>query len=163
MSQFMQILKKRITYFCWAFAAAFSYFLISYVIIFKLLVNGDIAASTLLNSLTIIFFLVLGELENHRVKKYKEKPKKEDKSIFSRIARAYYYEAPDMSMKSALYLFYIGLLVCVAIVEVKPDFPVLRDMTEYFQSVQYGILLLIATDIFLQQMLKDENAKDNKT
>ena len=161
MSQFIQILKKRIIYFCWAFVCAFSFFLFSYGLIFKFLANSEIAAASLLNSLAIIFFLILEKVEKYYSKRYKEKLKKEEKKL-SKFG-VVYHSGEHMAMKSALYLFYIGLLVCVAIVEVKPDFPVLRDMTEYFQSVQYGILLLIATDIFLQQMLKDENKEYNKT
>ena len=158
--QFVQLLKKRVIYFLWAFVCAFSFFLFSYGLIFNFLANGEIAAASLLNSVAIIFFLILEKVEGYYSKRYKERLKKEGKKL-SKFGRVY-HSGEHMAMKSALYFFYVELLVCVAIVEVKPDFPVLGNMTEYFQSVQYGILLLIATDTFLQQMFKDEKQIKNE-
>jgi hypothetical protein len=63
------------------------------------------------------------------------------------------------SVKSALYLYYIGILVCTAIVVAEPEFPYLSDLKGYFQSVEYGILILIAADVFIDRLFKDAAEK----
>ena len=58
------------------------------------------------------------------------------------------------SFKAAIYLFYVVILVISGINVANPDFigPIFND---YLQSVQYGILILIAADAFLGQVFKD--------
>jgi len=64
------------------------------------------------------------------------------------------YLGGDVSFKTALYLFYIFILVCSAINSVMPYF-FNEEFADYLLTVEYGILVLVAADTFLNQFYKD--------
>jgi len=58
------------------------------------------------------------------------------------------------SFKSALYLFYFVVLVFATVDTASPG-RYSDEFSTYLQSVQYGILLLLAADTFIGQIFKD--------
>jgi len=137
----------------WTIVIAFSFFLLSYLFIFQSVTNQNILTATIWNSAAIIFFLILGKIELPAARKKKAK-----KREYPRILQLFHEVTASVSIKAALYFFYIVLLMCTAIIAVEPDFPILHNLGDYFRSVYYGLLVLIATDKFLEQMFKDENS-----
>jgi hypothetical protein len=69
-------------------------------------------------------------------------------NIYSKVYR-------NVSFTPALYLFHFGVQICVALIAAEPDFPILGDMGDYFLSVQYGLLVLLAGDMFSESIFKD--------
>jgi len=69
------------------------------------------------------------------------------------------------SIKSAVYFFYIVVLVVTAIRAAQPDFPIWpglfgdTHLDPYLLSVRYGMLLLLAADKFLEQITQDLHSR----
>ena len=133
----------------WTVAIACSFFLFSYGFVFRYLANENILTATIYNSFAIIFFLII---EKAGTVSRKETQKKKPSAFWQHL-----WFAGGVSNKSVLYLFFIWLLMCMAIVAAEPDFPVLGNMKGYFESTQYGFLILIATDAYLEQVFKDRS------
>jgi hypothetical protein len=53
----------------------------------------------------------------------------------------------------------LSILICTAIIAAEPEFPYLSNLKGYFQSVEYGILILIAADVFIDRLFKDVDEK----
>ena len=156
----MQIMWKRIRYIFMAVIVAIAFFVLSYNLIFLRAMNENILHATVLN-LFMIFFIVIGEkVEMYALAKVSQKWKAEGKC--PRLTKMAEQRLKDASFKSALYCFYIGILICSALIAAEPNFPVLRDKNSYFLSVRYGILVLVATDKFLEQVFKDIKKKDGE-
>ena len=69
------------------------------------------------------------------------------------------YLAHMVSFKTALYLFYLVILLVSRAAALEPD--IISDyIRTYIHSIEYCVLLLIPFDKFLEQILKDE--KRNK-
>ena len=108
--------------------------------------------ATVWNIAFIILFLILDRLFDALTAKTKSITKKKN-NIFLRAINWYLDSA---SIKSGIYFFYIGITVCSAIMAADPEFiPQLTEMSDFFLSVRYGILLLIAVDKFMEQIFKD--------
>jgi len=60
------------------------------------------------------------------------------------------------SIKSSLYLFYIFALVSSHILMVNPHIEVSESVRNYFTTVGYGLLLLVAIDKFTDRLVKDD-------
>ena len=148
----MQTYKKRILYVVKSAILGFCYFLLSYYVIFQDAAGEDVFIATIWN-LVLIFAILAGErIETYIAIKISSKIKNKKPNILSKYLDSYFREA---SLKSALYCFYIVLLVCSALLAANPDFAPLYNMSEYFLSVRYGILVLIAVDKFFDQVFKD--------
>ena len=154
----MQTYKKRIIYIMQSAVLGFLYFLLSYRLIFQNIAEGDVFIATIWNIAFIFVILISERIEVYIAIRVGEKIRKKKPNILSKILDAYYKEA---SLKSALYCFYIVLIVCVALLAADPDFAPLSDMSDYFLSVRYGILALIAVDKFMEQVFKDLKSQDD--
>ncbi|MCL2368759.1 MAG: hypothetical protein FWC72_07160, partial [Oscillospiraceae bacterium] len=120
-----------------------------------------VLTATIWNMSLIIFFVLSDQLDYYILNKMKAKDQNQNLSTSRRILKSY---LAGPSVKSTLYLLYMFILVCTAILAAAPDFsPWLRGMSGYFQSMQYGILLLIASDKFFAQLFKDMAFKDKVT
>ena len=135
------------------------YFVCSYVLVYNSFGNEELFAATVGNIIFIFFILALDKAERYLYKNMAKKleNKKDKKSTFLyKIIKS-----DDIPIRAGLYFFYIVLVICSAIVAADPKFPYLENMTGYFQSVEYGILVLIAADGFMGQLFKDiENTED---
>ena len=129
------------------------YFIVSYNLVFKSIANENLLSASLWNIAFIFFLISCDKFENYIWKKIRKKKKKETKnsSSFNKLKTAF---SVDVPLKTGLYFFYIILLVCSAIVTAEPDFPFLNDYGVYLKSVYYGLLVLMATDKFLELVLK---------
>jgi hypothetical protein len=127
--------------------------MVSYYGIYFDIAKEEVLAATIWNFVLIIVILVLEKIELLIVAKANKKLDSNKITFASRIRTVFYsFTAP---FKSALYFFYIGLLVCHAIVIADPSFPVLGEMSDYFASVYGGLLVLLAAEMFLKQAKRD--------
>lgn len=140
---------ERIKYVLTAIITAFSYFVISYYMMYLGIAEENQLISTILNISLIFIILAEEKLSLFIFKKLKPKVKK---TGLQKVINTLFY---NVSFKTSLYCFYTGLLLCYAIISADPGFPILGDMYYYFRSTYYGILVLIAADKFLDQVFKD--------
>jgi len=145
-------IKRIIIGIFWVICFAFGNYYISVIIYFATASHG-LLYPTVLNFAVIVFWLVFEIVEirfGNRLKaKYENNEKKP--GIFVRILIAYF---GDISFKTSLYLFYVYILVCVAIAAVQPGY-FSEGFEQYLISVEYGILVLVAADNFFNHFLKD--------
>jgi len=146
------MLKKKVIGFLWAVWFAWGHLYLS-TIIFNNTAGQSLIAATIWNFVLIIFFLILERVEFYWVEKLKAKyADTENKpNIFIKMLISY---LSGVSFKTALYLFYIFILVCSAINAVEADF-FNEAFAIYLMTVEYGILVLVAADTFLTQLFKD--------
>ena len=153
------MLKKKLTYFMYAALIAYCYFWLTAFFFFNL-TDRNVLISTVLNAAVIIAFVAMDKIEDYIYIKLKAKPETKKPSIPKKIL--IWYVSDKVSTFSALYLFYIVILICTAIIKAEPDFPFPPEMTDYLQSVYYGMLILIATDKFTQQLFKKDMLREYK-
>ena len=150
----MLMLKKKIIKFFWAAWFAFGHFYFS-VLIFNNVAHRSMIAATVLNFILILIFLIEDKVVDYFARKQEMKEQENKQNVFKKILRAYFN---SVSFKTALYLFYIFVLVCSAIDRVEPDF-FSEDFSLYLLTVGYGILVLVAGDTFLSQFNKDVSSR----
>lgn len=148
----MPVYKKRILYILQSAGLGFCYFFLSYHLVFKNLAEEDVFLATIWNLLLIFIILAIERIEVYIAIKFSSRIRQKKANMLSKILDIYFKEA---SLKSALYCFYIVLLICIALLAANPEFEPLGDMSDYFLSVRYGILVLIAVDKFMDQVFKD--------
>jgi hypothetical protein len=132
----------------WVSIIAVSCFLFSYTAIFRMLANGNVLTSTIFNFVFIITICIWDDVQDIRHKKKHPNGDKEKSNIYIKVYRI-------VSFTPALYLFHFGVQICVAIIAAEPDIPILGDMSDYFLSVQYGLFVLLAGNIFSESIFKD--------
>jgi len=147
---FLRKLKQRIIYILVAGLYAYGYFYLTAYFFFEV-AEGNLLMATILNMSIIMLIVSIDKAEDYFLRKMLLKHE-EKKNIFIKLLKGY---ANSVSVKSALYFFYVGILICSALVSAQPDLPYLSYFKDYFQTVDYGILLLIAADQFLGQLFKD--------
>ena len=146
----MLMLKKKVIKFMWAALFAYGYFGMT-VFIFNNVAARSMITATVINSALIIVFLIEDKVGDYFMDKQKTKDPNVKQNIIMRGLKSYFN---SVSFKTALYLFYIFILICSAIDNVDPDF-FNQDFSLYLLTVEYGILVLIAVDTFLSQFFKD--------
>jgi len=159
------MLAKKAFYIAKVVAVAIGYFLISYYILFLNVAEENVLVATLCNLGFIVFVLVAERIESliaEKLKKSKHKNIAVISKFQSYILADSTFKSSLVFYKSALYLFYIGLLLCTAIVAAEPGFPTLSYMSDYFLSMRYGILILIAADKFIEQTFAGVCTLDKK-
>ena len=129
------------------------YLFASYSLVYKDLADGNPLTASIYNIIFIFVILIIDKAETYIWKKVKKKKNTSSKnpSAFEKIKSALLMDVP---IKTGLYFFYIFLLVCSAIVTAEPDFPVISNYSDYLKSVYYGVLVLMASDKFLELVLK---------
>ena len=146
------MIKKRAVYIIKNILWACFYFILSYYIIFIDIANRDLLTGTILNIVFIFILLFMEKLENYVFYKIVDKIRSRKKPTI--VAKIISYISNDVPFKSALYFFYVVVLICSAILSAEPEFRYLNHMGDYFKTVDYGILVLLACDQFLSQVLK---------
>jgi len=149
----LSMLKKKIIKFFWAAWFAYGYFWLT-IIIFNNVAARSMIATTVLNFVLILVFLIEDKIGDYFTARQNAKQQTKQSTV-KRIVRAYFN---SVSFKTAIYLFYIFVLVCSAIERVEPGF-FSEHFSLYLLSVEYGILVLIALDTFLSQFFKDVAAR----
>ena len=146
--------KKKAIKFFWAVWFAFGHFWLT-VVVFNNLAGRSMLAATVTNFALIIVFLVEDRLGEYFAAKQQMKDPNKKQNVFMRILKSY---LNSVSFKTALYLFYIFILVCSAIDNVEPGL-FSEGFSLYLLTVEYGILVLVAADTFLNQFFKDVSTK----
>jgi len=148
-------IKRIIIGIFWVICFAFGNYYLSVIIYFTTARHG-LLIPTVLNFAVILFWLVFETVEIRIGNKLKVKYENNEKKpgIFVRILIGYF---GDISFKTSLYLFYVFILVCVAIAAVQPGY-FSESFEQYLISVEYGILVLVAADNFINHFLKDVSA-----
>ena len=148
----MKNVKKRLLYTLQSIVGGFLWFFVSYFIVFQNMAEEDVFRATIGNIVMIFLFLAINRVEIQISIRLSKKIKQKKPNFLSRYFDTY---TKGASMKSGLYCFYIALLVCMALLGADPNFAPLSEMGDYFSSVRYGILILIAVDKFLEQVFKE--------
>ena len=113
-----------------------------------------------LRSLSILIVVLEDNLRLNYLQKRKKSLFKN--ILFSKLADHLVFDKHDLtSMKTSLYLFYIFALVFSHVLIINPYLEISESIRNYFVTVGYGIVLLIAVDKFLGQFLSDINRIKN--
>jgi len=124
---------------------------------FVRVVGENILYGTIWNMVLILFFVAIDKIENYLLATLN--PNTNGKRFdFLRGGLVNYLYSP--SMKSAIYLFYIIVVVKTAITTADPEIGLLFGSGDYFLSMRYGILVLVASDKFLEQTIKDMSTRN---
>ena len=152
----MKTLLKWFKYVAGAALYAFGHWALTETIFWGV-ADGDVLTASLLNAGYIIVFVLLEKVEIYVCKKVKARNTGREPGL---LLRLYYSYMSGASFKSALYLFYFVVLVYATIDMASPE--VFSDgFSNYLQSVQYGVLLLLAADTFNAQLSKDVAEDEN--
>ena len=94
-------------------------------------------------------------MKRHLLYKRKKEPFKNKTltTIFDYLVLEKYHTA---SIKSSLYLFYIFALVSSQVLTVHPYIEASESVRNYFTTIGFGLVILIAVDKFLEQFMKDD-------
>ena len=144
----MYTFKKKIIYFLSAASLAVAYYVVT-VVVFNA-TDGYLFISTIVNTALILFFVVEDKADRYVAEKLRARTKQ------TFLIKVLLWVCSDsICTKSGLYLFYIFVLINMALTGANPDFPHLLHSYEYTQSVNYGLLILVAADAFAAQLFKD--------
>ena len=141
------MIKRKIIYTLWSILYAYGIFSLTVLIFSR---TGDrIYLAVILNMVMIIVFVVVEIIEDYFIAKVEAK-----ESDLNHITKLIIRFLKGPTFKSAMYLFYIVILIYSALEAAEPDI-FNRLPQEYLISVRYGILVLIAADKFMAQVTKD--------
>jgi len=127
--------------------------LFTYFIIYERLAGGHRLTAYICNIVFIAFILVYDKVADFLMAKdgYLAKERTAIGHFFARMLFATHF----ISFKTALYLFYIIMLIVSRISILEPDL-IDRYQTGFIYSVEYGVVLLIPLDKFLELLTKDD-------
>jgi hypothetical protein len=141
--------RLRAAYIIEAIALAMAYFFLSTLLFSHF--RGDRLASVIGNFVLIVIVIVLDRVAiaiRRRVASNASAPESRTYAILWWLA--------GPSWKASLYLFYVFILACQALLYAKLTSPFLQAMTEYISTVYFGLLILVALDKFVGLMRKEE-------
>ena len=153
----VKALKMKVAFSLWVLFYAWSFYMLTYFF-FTGIARGNVLYGTIWNMALILAFVVIDKIEAHLLILLKSDSTGK-KFGFMRNALNNYLYGP--SMKCAIYLFYIMVMVKTAVLTADPEIGLLFGSREYFLSMRYGILVLVASDKFLEQTIKDISARTN--
>jgi hypothetical protein len=141
-----------VEYVLGAIAIAYGfYFLTGYI--FAVVTERNLLHATIWNVALIFVFVAIDKFNYFTAPRvYAWLMRHGRKTVFS---RTYRWVMEDVSLKSGMYFYYMAVLVCMALLYADPTIEPLAQMAEYFRSMYYGILILIASDKFLGQVYQD--------
>ncbi|MCL2407044.1 MAG: hypothetical protein FWC95_03870 [Defluviitaleaceae bacterium] len=123
------------------------------LVIFQWLAGGNNFAAYIINLGVIAMILVMDELASHHTAREDFFTKRRSK-FRGFIAKILFY-SHIVSFKSALYLFYILMLVLSRVTNLDQNI-LSREDISFIYSVEYGILLLIPLDKLIDLIVKDD-------
>ena len=130
------------------FTCQFNYYFIA---------GRDVLRATVLNMAAVVLFLMVDKWEVYMAARLAEQVEKGDDSPLTRSLLSF-FNWGGISAKTGLYWFYVVLLFLMAIVAADPDFAVLNNYRNYFDTVSYGLLILITYDKFLERFIDELRA-----
>lgn len=132
---------------------AIGYGVITYFVIYRLIAKEDVFLTYLLNIVAIILMLFVDSVA-HR---FAEKKAHDIRKVYAgmgKVLRAVFLLGQGFT-RSAMYLFYLVVLVLSRMEEMKPGIMPLR-LGGFFASIEYGILLLFAFDTLKELLVTDK-------
>jgi len=140
---------KKILYMLAALIEAAFFAGLTFVVYF-IIADGNAVIGAVGNILLIIVFVAIARVSDLIV--YKIKKRERDKPLrWYHKALKSYLAGP--SFKASLYLYYAIVLIFVAMSQAGLE--ALQPWQGYFTSIQYGVLFLIAIDMFTRKITKD--------
>lgn len=136
------------------------YGLFSFHVIYQQMAGERLLQSYILN----VVFIVVGLLGDRFLRNFVAKLQKQGaKSRIGKFFRraVYVLDFELMSLKSALYLYYIWALIFSKVLILDPDINVSYYFRAYFIFVEYGLALLVAFDKFIDQFDKYVKRRKN--
>jgi hypothetical protein len=143
----MRLAWKKAQYVFWAILYALGIYVIT-MNIFVEIAEENAFIATIANFIMIFVIVVAEKIEVY----YLSESAKRTKSRAAKKILYIYHSGP--SFKSAMYFFYIVVLIYSALNYANPNF-YLGIPYEYLVSVRYGALVLITSDKFMEQIFKD--------
>ena len=131
-----------------------SFFFFTFFVNYYLIAGRQALPATVLNMAAVVIFLFIDKLEVYLAYRFNERIKSGEGSPIIHALKAY-FDWGGISAKTGLYWFYVVLLFLMAIVAADPDFPFLSTYRYYFDTVSYGLLILITYDKFLDRFLRE--------
>ena len=142
------MLKMKLIYTAWASIYAFGI----YGLTIFIYTNATGVLPVALNIALIKTFIIVEKIEHHYLDIWERQNIPLNKA---QKALQYYMKGP--SFKSAMYFFYMFVLIAIMLQTAAPLEIDILPYT-YVQTVYYGILLLIAGDKFMHQIIRDIKA-----
>jgi len=141
-----------VSYFLYAFYAivmAVMYGLVTYFGIFARGTEGFMLRTYIWNLVLIVAVLIIDKVYLSKLKKNSEKQKNTNKK-----PRAMHF----ISFKASLYLFYMFALIAsrLMLLLYPSEIVSLYHFRDYILSIEYGLILLVAADKFIDQFTKDK-------
>ena len=151
------ILKNKLMYFISTLLVALVYFFVTYMI-FYVYVNEDLFYATIINSFYIIFIVIMERIENSLVRKLRLENETKKLGCLAKLFLKINHLTTDRSCGiAALYLFYLIVIILTALITAKPEVTFLnRFCSTYFQSLSFGLLILITSDQFMKEMFNNK-------
>jgi len=146
----MKRLFNYLLYISYAVLLAAGYGYVTYIIIYPMVVDGRVLIAHVVNFSFIIFMLFSDKLEYYLLQRKKYTVKK---SVFAKIYRA--LSLGHVSYRASVYLFYLFILVLSIISHSGAYIAFSDNFQNYLHIIDYGILFLIAADMFIKQLSVD--------
>ena len=143
---------RGILYAAYACFLAIAYGYTTYPTMYALFEDGYVLEAYVFNLFTIIFWLLLEKLTSRLMTLRKWL----SKNLFTKIIRAILVPKIGLvSIKSGLYLFYIYVLLQAKVLQLDPPPDITDSFTRYIMAMEYGIVMLVAADMFIKQFVID--------
>jgi len=141
------------TYSVYAIGMAAIYGFITYFGIFARGTDGFALRTYVWNLFIIAFVLIIDRIYIAKLKK-----KAEERRGVNKRGKVLHF----VSFKASLYLFYMFALIASRLMllldlgEVAREAEVIHSFRDYILSIEYGLILLVASDKFIDQFMKDK-------
>ena len=137
---------------------AVSYGYVTYPPMYALIVEGHVFQAYLFNLWTIMIFLLFDKMIMSKfiMSKIISLRVLLSKNLLTKIIRACLLPKVGlMSFKSGLYLFYIYVLLMAKLVQSGTIVNVSDSFELYIITMEYGLVMLVAVDMFIKQIITD--------
>jgi len=114
--------------------------------------GGDVLAAYIYNLGTIVFWIFLDWI----LKKFMFFRRYLNKNIFTKILKILLLPKSGLvSFKTGLYMFYVFMLIYSMLMTHSPYIEPTTAFQQYVSAMEYGIIILLAVDMFIKQFLSD--------
>ncbi|MCL2616818.1 MAG: hypothetical protein FWD96_04150 [Defluviitaleaceae bacterium] len=143
----------KVALFVQTITTAMMFGLITYFIIYGGLASGNRLIAYMYNIVFIAIILILDKVADHIMQS--DDFLTRDHGRWKNLLARTLFATHMVSFKTALYLFYIVMLVLSRASFLEPDL-IDRYQLSFIYSVEYGVLLLIPLDKFMELLTKDD-------
>ena len=141
-----------ILYGSYAVLLAITYGYITYPTMYALFEKGHVFEAYIFNLMTIVIWLLLDKFACRLMALRKLL----SRNMFTKVVRAVLLPKFGLvSVKSGLYLFYIYVLIQAQVLQLEPSLAISDSFNKYIVVMEYGIIMLVAVDMFLKQFVTD--------